>query len=135
MRFFCLIFFFISLLNASELIQLNSVSLKKDETKEILIKYEAKEKILKFWWTLYKNESLVFLWIYDEIPHQNILLKNHKNQSLRVDIRPDGREAFKAPYIIIKFDRFDFKKNKATFRLFLYDKTNCIKINYIKKEE
>jgi hypothetical protein len=46
------------------------ITLKKDEQKKILVKYDSFEKIFKFRWTLYQNEGLVVFRSYDTIVAQ-----------------------------------------------------------------
>jgi hypothetical protein len=125
--FFCLSI----VLYASSLLEVKKVSLKKDQTKKILVKYTSVEKLLKFRWTLYHNEALVLLSSYDRIPSQHILRLNYKNQSLRITLKPSGGDEFNPPYLIIKFLDFDFKKKEAKFSISISDNKQEIYLKYL----
>jgi len=111
--------------------EVRNISLSKDEIKQILIKYDRYERVLQFRWTLYKNGGLVIFRSYDRSVAQNILYLNHKNQSFRVVLKPKG-VSYSPPYILIKFVKFDYKKDKAEFQLFLSDDDMQIELEYLK---
>lgn len=122
-----------STIYASDLVVIKKIFLKKDETKNILVKYASKKKLFSFRWTLFVNGGLVIHRSYDTIVSQNILYLNHQNQSLRVELKPRGADAFDVPYLLLKFKKFDFKKKEAEFELFLSDEKNQILLKYMKK--
>ena len=127
-----LIFFLLStLLFANNLKKVKEYSLKKDETKKILVKYASSEKILTFRWTLYKNDALVVFSSYDQMVSQHLLYKNHTNQSIRVELTSRGAHEYIVPYMLIKFDDFDFAKHEAKFSLWLYDKRKKVLLKYL----
>ncbi len=136
MRAFLQIFFIFLLLNnsiyASDLVVIKKISLKKDEKKNILVKYGSKKKLFSFRWTLFVNGGLVIDHSYDTIVYQNILYLNYQNQSFRVKLKPSGADVFNAPYFLVKFKKFDFKKKKAEFDLFLSDDKNQVEVKYLK---
>lgn len=136
MRAFLQIFFIFILLNnsiyASDLVVIKKISLKKDEKKNILVKYGSKKKLFSFRWTLFVNGGLVIHHSYDTIVSQNMLYLNYQNQSFRVELKPRGADVFNVPYFLIKFKKFDFKKKKAEFDLFLSDDKNQVQIKYLK---
>jgi hypothetical protein len=109
--------------------------LKKDEQKKILVKYDSKEKLFKFRWTLYKNEGLVIHRSYDKIVAQNILYLNGRNQSVRQELMTRGTHGYRVPYILLKFKKFDTEKKEALFELFLYDKESEIKLKILKNKD
>ena len=131
------VFFFLLLLNsatyASDLIVIKKISLKKDEKKNILVKYGSKKKLFMFRWTLFTNGGLVIHRSYDTIVSQNILYLRHQNQSFRVELKPRGADAFNVPYLLLKFKKFDVTKKEAEFDLFISDKQNQIQLEYLKK--
>ena len=120
-----------SSLQANELIKVRQYNLKKDETRKVLVKYASSEKLLKFRWTLYKNDALVLLGSYDQIVSQHLLYLNHTNQVWRVELKPRGAHEFIVPYLLIKFDSFDFEKREAKISLWLYDKRHEIYLTYL----
>ena len=132
LQVFVFLLFFIAIANGDELKDIKKISLKKDEIKKILVKYDHFEKLFKFRWTLYKNGGLVIFHSYDKIVAQNILYLNYKNQSFRVQLKPKGSD-YNMVYFLVQFKKFDAKKNKAVFELFLSDKKEEIKIKYLKK--
>ncbi len=137
MQLFLQVFFFVvlsvSATFANDFKDIKKIALKKDEQKKILVKYDTYKKLFIFRWTLYKNDGLVIHRKYDGIVGQNILYLNHQNQSFRFDLKPRGADAYNVPYMLVKFKKFDFKKQKALFELFVSDKQNQIEIEYLKK--
>jgi len=106
---------------ANDFRDIYKISLKKDEQKKILVKYDSYERLFKFRWTLYKNEGLVIFRSYDRHVAQNILYLNSKNQSFRVELKARGTDHYNVPYVLVKFKEFDFEKNEAKFEMFLSD--------------
>jgi len=128
------VLFAFSILNGNEFRDIKKISLKKDEIKKIIIKYDGYEKLFKFRWTLYKNGGLVIFRSYDQIVAQNILYLRNKNQSFRVELKPRGADFYNVPYLLVKFTKFDYEKNKAIFKLFLSDEREQIRLKYLKNE-
>jgi len=120
---------------ANDLQEVKKISLKKDEQKKILVKYDNKKRLFKFRWTLYVNEGLVVLRSYDKTVAQNILYLNHKNQSFRVELKTRGSDFYNVPYILVKFKEFDFKKNIAKFVLYLSDDKEQIRLEIVKNKQ
>jgi len=112
---------FLSVANASDFREIIKISLKKDEQKKFLVKYNASERLFKFRWTLYKNNGLVVFRSYDKHVAQNILYLNHKNQSFRVELKSRGADFYNVPYVLVKFKEFDYEKREAKFDLLLSD--------------
>jgi len=125
LKFFLQVFIFLlfsfSFIYANDLREISEISLKKDEQKKILVKYNNKKKLFKFRWTLYKNGGLVIFRSYDEIVAQNILYLRHQNQSFRVELKPRGSDFYNVPYLLVKFKKFNEKTGQAEFVLFLSD--------------
>jgi len=115
--------------------EVQEIELKKDEQKEILVKYDDIERLFTFRWTLYVNDGLVVFRSYDRHVAQNVLYLNHKNQSFRVVLKPSGRDFYNPPYILVKFKEFDSKKNRAIFELYLFDKELDIELDYLKNRQ
>jgi len=129
--FFLLIFNF-SVVLGDEFRDVITISLKKDEQKKILVKYDDITKLFKFRWTLYKNEGLVIHRSYDRIVAQNILYLRHKNQSFRLELRPRGADYYNVPYVLVKFKEFKYETNVAVFELFLSDRSMDISLKHLK---
>lgn len=123
-----------SALLANDLEEVRKISLKKDEQKKILVKYDNKTRLFTFRWTLFINDGLVILRSYDRTVAQNILYLNHKNQSFRVELKTRGADFYNVPYILVKFTEFDFKKNIAKFELYLSDNKDQITLEILKNK-
>ncbi len=129
---------FIALLLSSSVVfgndfrYMEKISLKKDDQKKILVKYAKYERLFKFRWTLYINDGLVVFHSYDKRVSQNILSLNHKNQSFRVELKPRGYDHYNVPYLLVKFKKFDYEKNKALFELYLWDEQSQIILKNLK---
>jgi len=121
-------------MNASELRKVKKISLKKDEQKEILVKYDRIQKLFKFRWTLYKNGGLVILRSYDRIVAQNILYLRHKNQSFRLELKSRGVDYYDVPYILVKFKEFNNDTKTADFELYLSDRKSQIIMEYLNEK-
>jgi hypothetical protein len=114
--------------------QTTIIKLKKDQQKKFLVKYENFVKLFEFRWTLYKNGGLVIHRSYDKIVSQNVLYKRYKNNYFRLELRSRGRSMNSfSPYILMKFEDFDFEKKEAVFKMYLYDKEQAITIEEIKR--
>jgi hypothetical protein len=112
--------------------QTKIIKLKKDEQKKILVKYENFEKLFEFRWTLYKNGGLIIHRSYDKIVAQNVLYKRYKNNFFRLELKSRGKsKSFSAPYLLVKFEEFDFQKSEAVFKIFLYDNKQDVKLEDI----
>ncbi|MBL0707613.1 MAG: hypothetical protein JJW00_01020 [Sulfurimonas sp.] len=122
----------LSVIHAEEFRDVVTISLKKDELKKILVKYGAISKLLKFRWTLYKNDGLVIHRSYDRVVAQNILYLEYASNSFIVVLKPRGTKYYKAPYMLVKFKEFDFEKEEAIFDLLLSDKSMSLELKYLK---
>lgn len=118
---------------ADQFLDVKLIKLKKDEQKKVLVKYDEKEKLFKFRWTLYTNGGLVILRSYDRIVSQNILYLRNKNQSFRLYLKPKGARFYNQPYILVKFKGFDSESDEALFELFLSDKNLQISLKYLEE--
>lgn len=125
--------FFISTIFAGEFRDIKEISLKKDEQKKILVKYDLNERLFKFRWTLYKNGGLVIHRSYDKEVAQNILYLRHKNQSFRLELKSRGADFYNVPYVLVKFKEFDYEKKEAKFKLMLSDEKMQIELHDLKK--
>lgn len=66
---------------------------------------------------------------YDKFVAQKILYKRYKNNSFRLELKSPGKsKKFSAPYILVKFEEFDFENSEAELKMFLYDDTGDISI-------
>ncbi len=120
-----------TLIFADQFLDVKVIKLKKDEQKKILVKYDDKEKLFKFRWTLYKNGGLVILRSYDKIVSQNILYLRNKNRSFRLYLKPKGARFYNVPYFLVKFKEFNSETEEAVFELFLSDKNLQISLKYL----
>lgn len=134
LRVFIFLALFFSGVVADEFRDITTITLKKDEQKKILVKYDSISKLFKFRWTLYKNEGLVVHRSYDRIVAQNILYLRRKNQSFRLELRPRGADFYSAPYVLVKFKEFKYETNEAVFELFLSDKSMEISLKDLKND-
>ncbi|MCK4738106.1 MAG: hypothetical protein KAT10_06035 [Sulfurimonas sp.] len=134
LQVFTLLLFSFSFIYASDFREINKITLKKDEQKKILVKYNDKEKLFKFSWTLYKNGGLVVFRSYDKIVAQNVLYLRHRNQSFRLELKPRGTDFYNVPYILVKFKEFNDKTAEAEFELLLSDKKFQIKLKDLKND-
>ncbi|WP_324172775.1 hypothetical protein [Sulfurimonas sp.] len=132
LQFFLFLVLSVSVVHADEFRDIVSVSLKKDEVKKILVKYGSVSKLLKFRWTLYKNDGLIIHRSYDRVIAQNILYLRYKNESFRVVLKPKGADYYKVPYLLVQFKKFDFEKDEAIFDLLLSDKSMSVNLKYLK---
>jgi uncharacterized protein with gpF-like domain len=135
LRIFLTLLFFSSSVFANQLQYVKEISLKKDEQKKILVKYDNKTRLFKFRWTLYINDGLVVLRSYDKTVAQNILYMNHKNQSFRLELKTRGADFYNVPYILVIFNEFYKKKNIAKFDLYLSDDKNKIQLDIQKNKQ
>ena len=110
-----------------------TITLKKDQFSEIVVKSEGFEKLLKFRWTLYKNGGLVVIRHYDGFVGHHMLYLRNKNRSFRVELLPPGEKYGAVPYILIKFSDFDFEKGEAVFDLFMRDEDNDLLVDILKE--
>ena len=133
LRIFLLLIFVFSLSNALDFKQTKIIKLKKDEQKKILVKYDNFVKLFEFRWTLYKNGGLVIHRSYDKIISQNVLYTRYKNNSFRLELKSTGAsKTYSTPYMLVKFEEFDYKTNEAIIKLFLYDEDGNVNLKYIK---
>ena len=132
LQFFILLSLAFSSVNAIDFRDIQEITLKKDEQKKILVKYGSIEKIFKFRWTLYKNGGLVVFKSYDRIVGQNVLYLRHKNQSFRLELKSKGTGFNNVPYLLVKFEKFNYETNEATFKLFLSDKKQKVNLKHLK---
>jgi len=119
---------------AIEFRDLYEVALQKDDQIEIVVKYAHYTRVFRMRWTLYVNEGLVLFHSYDKQVFQKILYRNIKNQTFKVFLKAKGADFYEVPYLLVKFEKFDFEKNRAEFKIFLMDTKNQIEIQYPKKK-
>ncbi len=131
-RFFLLLTLLFSGVEANNFKDIREISLKKDEQKKILVKYDSNERLFKFRWTLYKNGGLIIHRSYDGVVAQNILYLRHKNRSFRLELKPRGADFYNVPYILVKFKEFEIQKKEAEFELFLSDDKMQIELHNLK---
>jgi len=137
LRAFTLLLFSFSFIFANNFTEVREISLKKDEQKKILVKYDNKDKLFTFRWTLYKNGGLVVFRAYDKIVAQNVLYLREKNRSFKFELKTKGADSFKVPYMLVKFKEFNQKTKEAKFEIFLSDDKKQIMLEDLKppKEE
>jgi len=118
-------------LYALDIDDMKKIKLKKDETQAIYVKYDVYTRLVKFRWTLYKNEGLIVFHSYDKRVAQTILYLNTVNQSFKIFLKAKGADAYEVPYLLVMFKKFDFKEHKAEFEVYISDKNNQIELEYI----
>ena len=119
---------------SAELIPSKEIKLKKDQEQKVIVKYDGREKVFIFRWTLYKNNGLVLFRSYDKIVAQNILYLRKTSRSFRVELKPRGLNFYDKPYLLVIFKDFDFETREAKFELLLSDDTKQIVLDYGEKE-
>ncbi len=132
-RLFFLGVLFAATLSANEYAMMYPVSLKKDEQVTFLVKYATYKREFTLRWTLFVNEGLVLFHTYNKSVFQNILYLNGTNQSFKVFLKPKGADRYEVPYFLVKFKKFDLKKNRAKFEIFLSDKRSQMQVERKKK--
>jgi len=120
---------------SADLISSRILKLKKDQEQKIIVRYEGREKVFFFRWTLYKNNGLVVFRSYNKIVAQNILYLRRTSRSFRVVLKPRGINFYDKPYLLVMFKDFDFETREAKFELFLSDDTKRIVLEYKKKSK
>ena len=128
-----LFFLVLNQVNANDFTEVKLISLKKDEQKKILVKYDRINKLFKFRWTLFKNGGLVIHRSYDKIISQNILYLRHKNQSFTLELKPRGADFYNVPYMLVKFKEFNHETNEAIFEMFLSDRDAQIELQNLEE--
>ena len=111
------------------------VSLKKDAPFSLWLKEGAKQQRLDIWWTLYQNANLVVLRIFDGVPYQHILTKEYPRNSIKFDVGTTRPLYGPHSYMLVTFSAFDLKKREAKLLLRLYDKSEELKVEIIKKND
>ncbi|MBU0721081.1 hypothetical protein KJ877_07025 [bacterium] len=134
LQIFLVLTFGFSTFFANEYREIKQISLKKDEQKKILVKYDKIEKLFKFRWTLYTNGGLVVFRSYDRIVAQNILYIREKNQSFKLELKSRGSDYYDVPYVLVKFKEFDYETNEALFEMFLSDKKMQVSLEYLEND-
>ena len=132
-RLFFLGVLFVATLSANEYAMMYPVSLKKDEQVTFSVKYATYKREFTLRWTLFVNEGLVLFHTYNKSVFQNILYLNGTNQSFKVFLKPKGADRYEVPYFLVKFKKFDLKKNRAKFEIFLSDKRSQMQVERKKK--
>lgn len=130
--FLTVFLFFATLSFGGELQKLKEVHLKKDELIKMNVEYASYSKLFTLRWTLYKNHGLVIHRSYDRVVGQNVLYLNYTNQSIRLELKPQGTDFHSVPYLLIKFKKFDLKKHEAIFEFYLLDEKGEIHLQYLK---
>ncbi len=108
------------------------ILLKKDEQKNIFVKYANKKKLFTLRWTLYTDGALVIFRSYDKIVAQNVLSLRHENQSFRLELMPKGVKYSQRAYLLVKFKEFKEESKEALFELFLFDKDKLVELEELK---
>ncbi len=108
------------------------ITLKKDQFFSVWVNSQHDKKLLKFRWTLFKNSNLVLLKVFDDFNTHHILSEYYSHNSIKFDVGIRSEKYRQKPYILIKFERFNVKKNEASFKLLLNDKTEQINIEIVK---
>ena len=110
------------------------IKLKKDEFFSVWVETQSEKKLLKFRWTLFTNSNLVLLRVFDAFNYHHIVTEQYPRNSVKFDVGVRSEKYREKPYMLLKFDSFDVKKNEAVFKLLLNDKTGLINIKMIKKK-
>ena len=128
------VLFFVLSMQANDYKYEETIELTKDECKKFIVKYDERQKLFKFRWTLYVNGTLTVLRSYDRIVAQNILSTKLKRKRFRLVLKPSGMDYGNTPYILIKFIEYDYSTNKAIFKLFLSDRNSKVSLEHLENE-
>ncbi len=134
LQVFLLLLFSTSSTFATDFSDIQVISLKKDELRKILVKYDGREKVLIFRWTLFKNGGLIMFNSYDTIVSQHILYMRQTNRSFRVQLKPSGVSFYNKPYVLIRFKDFNHDTNEAKLELLLSDDSKNIKLEHVENK-
>lgn len=104
----------------------DEVELKKDQNAGYEIAIDDKMYTLTFRWTLFVNKGLVMLYKLEKFPYQNILYKDYKLNSFKIELKNRAENAYYKPYVLIVFKDFDEKKKIATFAVLIQDEKRPI---------
>lgn len=121
----------VSIADAAAWRESKNYTLKKDEVVKILVKSEGQERNLSFRWTLYTDKVLVVHESFDRYVGQHMLYYGHANQSFRKQLLPQKRNPKDIPYVLVVFKKFDETNRTAAMDLFLFDKENRVKLDYL----
>ena len=109
--------------------------LKKDEIATIQVNKEQNKiknsGLFRFRWTLYKNEGLVVLTNYEGFPYQYVLYRKRGRDLIRQIIDKKPPKAWLLPYMLLKFEDFDEKKEIATIGVFISDPNKNNSVDFI----
>lgn len=100
--------------------------LKKDQIAKVKISYRDKKVFLRdgefdFRWTLYKNGALITHSSYQKIKFQHVLYEGYRLNSFEIDLVPVGSNISNRIYLLVVFESFDKKSQKATVDMFIKD--------------
>ncbi len=105
-----------------------SYSLKKDERAKVIFtrkgnkKVNSKPFVLVFRWTLYDgSKNLTVLLNYMGYPYQYALRKERLRDRIKLKLAKSNKRSKEDSYILIIFKKFDSKKMRADFNLFIKD--------------
>ena len=124
--------FSLSSLHGIEFKEVKIIKLKKDKQKKILVNYGTHSKLFTMRWTLYKNDGLVVFHSYDKFVFQNILYLRYKNQFFKQELKSRGGDIHNTPYLLVKFEEFNYETREASFKLLLSDSQAQMNLNYLK---
>lgn len=111
----------------------HKIELKKNQTGGVIVKYANFTHLLKLRWTLYKGHRLVLLMTYRNNTNQYLLKDNNYNQdSVRFYLTNVAIGYNVAPYIILQFKKFDYTAHKAVLLLYMFDKTDMVRLKFLK---
>lgn len=106
----------------------DEVVLAKDQLAKYDVVIDSKIYKLEFRWTLYVNRGLVMLYKYGKdttkknaFCYQNILYKDHKLNSFKIELKNRVPNAYLEPYALVVFKNFDDETKKATFDVLMKD--------------
>ncbi len=107
--------------------------LKKNQTQEIVVKYASFKHLLRFRWTLFKGHRIVLFVTYRKNSNQYLLRDDDYNQnSIKLDLRSVAVGYNVLPYIILQFKKFNEMTHKAIFFFYLFDKTDMVRLKFVK---
>ena len=112
----------------------SSYVLKKDQLVTIQIKPQNKKQTKRsgdftFRWTLYDPSSqLIVMSSYQGFKKHVALKTDYNLDSFKIYLNPDFSKPWKVGFIKVVFEKFDTKKQEATFLVFIKDSSNIYNI-------
>ncbi len=133
MKYILVFFLFFQTMADAQMYKIRyKITLRKNKTEKILVKYNSMSKLLKFRWTLYSGKRIALFKSYNEEVSQFILKLNRNQNAIKFYLTSRAVNYNILPYIILQFKKFNYVAHKAVFWLYLFDNQNIIALKFLK---